>query len=80
MATMTASRSSAKTPNKKTRSTLINIAYNPKKSNETEFLEKIALSLDHAQAYNPSLILMRNGNLNYLDNVEKNLQLYFNAM
>ena len=57
--------------NKTERSTLLNISYNPNKSNKIEFVDELALSVDFAQSYNSNIVLLGDYNLNYLNTQEK---------
>ena len=61
-----------KTSKSKTeRSTLLNISYNQNKSNKTEFVNELALSVEFAQSYNSNIVLMGDYNPNYLITEEK---------
>ena len=57
--------------NKTERSTLLNISYNQNKSNKTEFVNELALSVEFAQSYNSNIVLMGDYNPNYLITEEK---------
>ena len=57
--------------NKNDRTTLINLAYNPKRNNKADFLKDLAKSIDHAQSFNSNLILLGDYNLNYLTKDDK---------
>ena len=57
--------------NKNDRTTLLSLAYNPKRNNKTDFLEDLAKPIDHAQSFNSNLILLGDYNLKYLNEDDK---------
>ena len=56
-------------PNKQKQ--LINVSYNPNKSQYHQFLEELSISIDHAIVENKPLTIMGGYNINYLNTREK---------
>ena len=52
-------------------SLLVNVTYNSKKQNSTDFLDQLAINIDNAITKNEKIILLGDYTINYIDALEK---------